>query len=136
MLTVRDLLRSMMEREGPFVGVLAFSQGACLGSALCMDRELRRQIRFGVFVCALYPAAELGEESVGEGETRIEIPCIHVRASADPYGGQGLKLHERYFVGEEARRVVEFQGRHEVPSRQGDVVRIAEEILGVWKSVS
>jgi hypothetical protein len=100
-----------------------------------MDWELGRQIKFGVFVCALFPAADLGEESVGEGERRIEIPCIHVRGSADPYGGQGLKLYERYFVGEKAKRVVEFEGRHEVPSRQDDVARTAEEILGVWKGL-
>jgi hypothetical protein len=135
LLTVRDLLRSTMEREGHFVGVLAFSQGATLGSALCMDQELGRQIKFGVFICALFPAAHLGEKSVGEGEAHIEIPCIHIRASADPYGGQGLKLYEKYFVGDNARKVVKFQGRHEVPSRQDDVSRIAGEILEIWKGL-
>jgi hypothetical protein len=137
LLTVRELLRSTLERDGPFVGVLAFSQGACLGSALCLDWELGRQLKFGVFICALFPAAHVSEKSVGEGqgEGQIEIPCIHVRASADPYGGQGLKLYEKYFLGEKERRVVKFVGKHEVPSRQDDVSRTAGEILEVWKGL-
>lgn len=135
-LAVRELLLSTIEREGPVVGVLAFSQGACLGSALCMDQELGCRIKFGVFICALFPAVELGEkESASEEERKIEIPCIHIRGSADPYGGQGLKLFERYFVGEEARRVVEFQGRHEVPNQQPDVVKTSEAILEVWRGL-
>ena len=135
-LTVRELLRSTMEKESPIVGVLAFSQGACLGSALCMDSELGRHIKFGIFVCALFPAVELGEEGVGDGDRKIRIPCIHVRGSADPYGGQGLKLFEKYFAGEVSRTVVEFKGRHELPSRETDVESAADEILKVWANLN
>ena len=134
-LTVRELLRSRLERDGPVVGVLAFSQGACLGSALCMDSELGHQIKFGVFVCALFPAVDLGKEIASEGERKIQIPCIHIRSSADPYKGQGLKLFETHFVGEKARSVLEFQGKHEVPSREADVVRVKEKILEVWNGL-
>lgn len=134
-LTVRELLRSTLESEDPVVGVLAFSQGACLGSALCTDWELGQQIKFGIFICALFPALDLEENSTGKEEKKIEMPCIHVRGSADPYGGQGLKLFQKYFAGENARRVIEFQGRHEVPSKEADVTRTIAEILNIWNSV-
>ena len=134
--TVRELLQSTLEKEGPVVGVIAFSQGACLGSALCMDRELGRQIKFGVFICALFPAVELGKEIANEANRKIEIPCVHIRGSSDPYRGQGLKLFEKHFVGEKARNVLDFQGKHEVPSREADVAWVTEKIMEVWNSLN
>lgn len=131
-LSVRSLLTPLFSSSPPVVGILAFSQGACLGTALCLDDELRQSIKFAVFVCALFPAVELGK---GPVDGKVRIPCVHVRGSVDPYGAQGEKLFEKYFEGEEAMRVVRFEGRHEVPSREGDVKRVVEEVLGVWKAV-
>jgi hypothetical protein len=126
---------------GEVVGILAFSQGVCLGTAVCLDPELSKGVGFAVFVCGLFPAAELHVEDDedgkgdGVGKGKVEIPCIHVRGRRDPWRGQGVKLYEKYFVGERARRVVEFEGAHEVPSRPEDAARVVEEILRVWKAV-
>jgi len=128
--TVRELLRAILE-ENDVVGVLAFSQGACLGTALCLDRELRNGLKFGVFICPLFPAVSLGTEEDESGG--IEMPCVHVRGISDPWKGQGLKLYEKYFVGADARRIVEFKGAHEVPNQPSDIERVVEEILRMWK---
>lgn len=115
------------------MGILAFSQGACLGTALCLDEEFSAAIKFGVFICALFPAVELAR---GPVDNKVRIPCVHVRGEGDPYGTQGDKLFAKYFEGEEAKRVVKFQGKHELPSRDGDVKRVVDEVMAVWKAVS
>lgn len=115
------------------MGILAFSQGACLGTALCLDEEFSAAIKFGVFICSLFPAVELAR---GPVDNKVRIPCVHVRGEGDPYGTQGDKLFAKHFEGEEAKRVVKFQGKHELPSRDGDVKRVVDEVMAVWKAVS
>ncbi|KAK4119455.1 hypothetical protein N657DRAFT_581603 [Parathielavia appendiculata] len=132
-LVVRDILRLTLEREKDVVGVLAFSQGACLGTALCLDQELNNGLKFAVFICPLFPAVSLGPQKDVEGA--VQVPCVHVRGLSDPWKGQGVKLYEKYFVGSRASTLVEFAGAHEVPSQPSDIEKVVDEILRIWEAI-
>ncbi|KAL6863372.1 hypothetical protein ACO1O0_003624 [Amphichorda felina] len=152
---VRELLRETLETErqnahGPgIVGIMAFSQGAALATALCMDPELGAGIKFAVIICALYPALSLTDEE-GEGivdcavtkfsatcsspRTVIDIPSIHVQGALDPWRGQGAKTLGQYFDDGRVRKIQLPDLRHEVPSKVKDAAAIADEVLAVWQS--
>lgn len=153
---VRELLGEALETEGQnahgpgIVGVMAFSQGAALATALCMDPELGAGIKFAVIICALYPALSLTDDDDGEQlvnyavtkssttcsspRTVIDIPSIHIQGALDPWRGQGAKTLGQYFDDGRVRRIQLPGLRHEVPSKVKDAVTIADEVLAVWES--
>lgn len=144
---VRELLRDTLESEkrradgSGIVGVMAFSQGAGLAAALCLDAELGRDIRFAIIICALYPAVSLAEDEGTSSKSGsdsppltpplIDIPSIHVQGTSDTWKGQGTKVLEEYFVGERVKRI-ELKIGHEVPSKPKEAASIAEEVIAVW----
>jgi pimeloyl-ACP methyl ester carboxylesterase len=154
---VRELLRDTLESERRraaqgsgvgVVGVVAFSQGAALGAALCLHPELGADIKFVVILCALYPALSLMEDdddapSSGVAQPSkkssgpqlvIEIPSIHVQGTSDPWRGQGTKTLEQYFDGTRATRIELAGLRHEVPVKVKEVAMVADEVVAIWKS--
>jgi predicted esterase len=153
---VRELLRDTLESErrrgargSGVVGVVAFSHGAALGAALCLDPELGADIKFAVIFCAMYPALSLTEDDdEGSASTAvakpsktssgpqlvIEIPSIHVQGTSDPWRGQGTKTLEQYFDGTRARRIELAGLSHEVPSKVREAAMVADEVMAVWKS--
>ncbi|XP_043197406.1 esterase OVCA2-like [Amphibalanus amphitrite] len=77
------ILREVAEREGPFDGVLGFSQGAALVGLLCalqQRQELEWSFRFAILVAGFRsrsaPHQKLYEE-------RIELPTLHVYGDND-----------------------------------------------------
>ncbi|KAL4785498.1 serine hydrolase-domain-containing protein [Aspergillus varians] len=69
-------LQSYLAVEGPFDGVLAFSQGVSLVSALLLDRSLTRvPFRCAVFICGRPPP----------------IPTVYVRSPMDPINPKGAE---------------------------------------------
>lgn len=149
---VRTLLRDTLELErerggdkgGPgVVGIMAFSQGAALGTALCLDPELGTGIKFAVIFCALYPALSLADDD-GTGSTKlssssqkglVQIPSIHVQGTSDPYKGQGTKTLQQYYDSATTKKFVFTGLNHEVPSRSDEVALVVDEIRGVWKTI-
>ncbi|PMD36168.1 hypothetical protein L207DRAFT_515891 [Hyaloscypha variabilis F] len=142
---IKQLLRDRLDNERRqaaqgtgmgVVGIIAFSQGAALGAALCLDPELYADIKFAVFFCALYPALSLTEDYDGVATQQvIEIPSIHVQGTSDPWRGQGAKTLGKYFDAARAKKI-ELKGlRHEVPSKVKDVAMVTSEILKTWKSI-
>lgn len=91
---------------------------------------------------ALVDAAEISEgftsvePEAWDGYEKLKLPTIHVHGLTDP----GLHLHRRlldqYCEGDDARRVIEWEGEHRVPIKSKDVERIVEEIMKVGKETS
>jgi hypothetical protein len=147
-LQARALLEDALEREKTtpsspgqeesgsrpgIVGVMAFSQGAGLAAALCLDPELGKDIKFAVVICALYPAVSLSEDENTE-KNMIDIPSIHVQGTLDTWRGQGTKVLEEYFARGQVKRI-EFRMGHEVPGKPKDAGIVADETLAIWKEV-
>lgn len=129
-LLVRDSLNEVIERErqngpgGSVVGVMGFSQGARVATALCLDPELGRDIKFAIMVCGICPTLALSAV-----ESKMPLPLnivsVHVQGSVDPWTAKGKKLSMQYF-NQGLARVVKFKGGHEIPVKTADVQRIAE----------
>lgn len=95
-------LRAYVEIEGPFDGVIAFSQGTSLVSALLLSEEstVAPPFRCAILICGRLPMTyessctrSMGAEEerlkngniTNDGKTqRIGIPTVHIRASNDP----------------------------------------------------
>ncbi|XHG08834.1 hypothetical protein AWENTII_011923 [Aspergillus wentii] len=75
---VRDLLTGYFEREnageGPgIVGIMAFSQGTRLATGICMDRELRKGVKFAILIGGTFPTLDVDVfENEAVGMTALE----------------------------------------------------------------
>lgn len=112
--------------QGPFVGVIGFSQGAKAGMYLTRRLENEgRAVSFFMSVCGTVPFqgvkyGEKGEkykESLDEGGI-VKTESIHVIGIDDPWRTESETLVE--FFAERTRRVVRCKGGHQMPAE--DVV--------------
>lgn len=118
-------LDKYLKTEGPFDGVIAFSQGASLASAILVDRLRLREsgLRCGIFFCGRLPFIDAGTPPscsshtatpvVGE-EVMIGIPTVHIWGAEDNIEpGQASALSK--LCCPEKRHVHIHGGGHEVP---------------------
>lgn len=134
---MRDSLKDVIERErrnGPgagVVGVMGFSQGTRVATAVCLDSELGRDIRFAIMICGICPSLALSA-----AETQVSRPLdivpVHVQGSGDPWLAKGTRLSKQYF-NQRLATVVRFKGRHEIPVTTSDVQNIAEVMAEYWE---
>ncbi|KAL1619940.1 hypothetical protein SLS56_009907 [Neofusicoccum ribis] len=141
---VRQLLLGAIRQQGPFVGVLGFSQGAKTAMQLLLLQEERPQdvggIKFGVFTCGTVPPEDLlfaqrGGEGEAEAETQrpatVRVPTLHVIGDADPWRLESEKLPE--FCDAATRRVFPFKGGHHFPAIAAENQKMADLILEVYR---
>ncbi|KAI9690814.1 MAG: hypothetical protein M1822_008433 [Bathelium mastoideum] len=140
-----DDLGKYLDTDGPFDGVIAFSQGCSLAAAFIIE-EQRRQVQAGngdpasasSFKCAVFfagrpPYVDAGPEhrslggkkdaaSSGSFTMRIAIPTAHIWGANDEFEpGNALALYD--LCGPQTRCVVVHEGGHEVPGpRDRDAV--------------
>lgn len=123
------------------VGVLGFSQGAVATTMLLWQRQVGRlawlpDVRFGVLLCPGHSAVateymrEVCEkEDRGEEGIVVRLPTLHLHGRQDVMNlPQSRRMYATHYKG---ARVIEFDGEHEVPTRAGDVKKIAEYVLGI-----
>ncbi|KAI1405995.1 serine hydrolase FSH [Hypoxylon fuscum] len=128
---VRNTIAECIEKEQP-VGVMAFSHGTRVATALCLDPELGANIKFAIMFCGFAGASPL---TSGLEPRTIDMPSIYAQGSLDPWGAKAKQLSKSHFV--QARlKIVKFRGGHELPTQRADVVNITKEILLVWDSVA
>lgn len=112
--------------DGPFDGVIAFSQGTSLAAALVLEHQLRPACGNLLFKCAIFlsgrmPYIDAGHEPgipdcVGgtASEATMEIPTTHIFGCNDEVEpGQGLALSR--ICNPQNRYVFEHDGGHIVP---------------------
>lgn len=143
------------EGDGPWVGLLGFSQGAKLSSSLLYDQQIRMEkdgkadtdYKFAVLLAGRSPIVSFCEYSrseacvapgaisegfkfEGESPHILRLPTIHVHGLADP----GLHLHRKMlnqYHDPKAMTVIEWDGTHRVPIKKTDVEKITTEIYRV-----
>ncbi|KAH2302372.1 hypothetical protein LV164_008591 [Aspergillus fumigatus] len=134
---VRDSLKDVIERErrnGPeagVVGVMGFSQGTRVATAVCLDSELGRDIRFAIMICGICPSLALSAAET-QVSRPLDIVSVHVQGSGDPWLAKGTRLSKQYF-NQRLATVVRFKGRHEIPVKTSDVQNIAEVMAEYWE---
>lgn len=142
----------------PFVGIMAFSQGARVATGLlCHLEKLKRKgssdmpdIKFAVINSGTYPPLLLDSDadvlnnsveerllSDGGGRSegkRLLLPSIHLQGSQDPWRPESERLLEDFFTKEQAT-VIEFTGGHQVPVSDNDTAKIVEAIRRLAESL-
>lgn len=141
--------------DGPWVGILGFSQGAKMTASLLYDQQIRLEkeghadtdYKFGVLLAGRLPLVSLSEHSRGpavcqpgaqsegfkhEGESPhvVRIPTIHVHGLADP----GLHLHRQMldkYHDPKTTALIEWDGSHRVPIKKDDVEPITQAIYRI-----
>ena len=87
-----EKLCKQMEDEGPFDGILAFSQGACLAGLLCAKHAQSpipawKDLKFIIFVSSFVPSHETPEKECFnqfmEESNKIDIPTFHFYGATD-----------------------------------------------------
>ena len=143
------------EGEGPWVGIMGFSQGAKMTSSLLYDQQIRLQktgkaetdYKFGVLLAGRSPIVSFSEYSdhpalvkagqisegfdyPGKSPHILRIPTIHVHGLNDG----GLHLHRKMlnqYHDPRTTTVIEWDGNHRVPLKLTDVKPITEAIYRV-----
>ena len=141
--------------DGPWVGLMGFSQGAKLSSSLLYHQQILREkegradtdYKFAVLLAGRSPIVSFDEYSRGpacvapgaisegfhfEGESPhvLRLPTIHVHGTNDA----GLHLHRKMlkqYHDPKAATLIEWDGAHRVPIKKTDVEKITDEIYRV-----
>ncbi|KAL4904626.1 hypothetical protein BDW74DRAFT_178721 [Aspergillus multicolor] len=135
-----------MEREGPFDGVMGFSQGAALAYSLLENHvatkgpDAEPLFKVAVFICAGTPYALDGSGPVeleslrgvdGGREYKVRIPTAHIVGKQDRLYEQGLKLFGLCEPG--MAEVYDHGGKHMIPfdaANNDAMVGIIERAIG------
>ncbi|KAK9378105.1 serine hydrolase FSH [Kockiozyma suomiensis] len=127
-----DVLKSYIEKEGPFVGVVGFSQGAVLGSMLVhtLSRLAPTQegFKFAVLVSGFRARCPGSDECYP-----ITIPTLHVMGEADTIVSNEKSQTLVDACVEDQRKVYVHAGGHFVPSNKDAVSAVTGFIKEVLK---
>lgn len=122
---VREVLELAWSEQGPFDGVLGFSEGASAAVALCRFAAAAGSdgpgagLRFAILAGAPFPSFVKGSAS------KVKLPSLHLASTADTIVslGESLRLAEQVF---EMARIHKHDGGHVVPQRAEDVRLVAD----------
>lgn len=131
-----DFLQQYIEEhdEGPFDGVLGFSEGASVAASLILRQSAEKRtspFKFAIFICAVPPFRWdcKGIVSADETPERINIPTAHVVGSKDP-----LHLGNRILYNlchQPSASIFDHRGGHTIPWNLVTTQGITKEIRAV-----
>ncbi|KAE9966560.1 hypothetical protein BLS_005181 [Venturia inaequalis] len=141
-----DALSDYVASEGPFDGVMGFSQGCALASMLLLRRNFPAPFSFAIFICAVCPLAESSLDigilrycdAAVDGEALIQIPTAHIIGAKDDYLADSTSLVA--LCCPKLRMVFDHRGGHEVPSKPKEMVegmaRTIQKVIAKVASIS
>jgi len=140
-------LGKFVDIEGPFDGVIAFSQGASVAASLMVQRSQQNPTEKGdpVFKCAIFIGAAIPCDPIAlqQGHIRpvlyesdglvIHVPTTHIWGKRDEslYPSQLAKL-----CAEENRTIYVHGGGHEVPGPQSEEAVLRDSVRFIRRSIS
>jgi hypothetical protein len=133
-----DDLSAYVEAEGPFDGVMGFSQGAALAAMLLVRASSSPPFSFAIFICAGVPFSEnslrlgvlryLDPESVGEV---IQVPTANIVGARDADLFAAMAMMR--LCTSQGRRLFDHGAGHEVPVNPrevtGNMARCIEDVI-------
>ena len=140
-LSALDDLEEYVAQEGPFDGIMGFSQGAALAAMLIIrhDNSIRCQsdslFHFGVFICAAVPHKEAALKSgivefldpAVDGQP-VKVPTANIIGSKDPHLSNAVRLGN--LCQERGKVVFDHGGGHDIPRHPKEITaEIAQAIL-------
>lgn len=113
-------LRGYIATEGPFDGIIAFSQSSSLAAALLLEQEYmavnmpRGKPRCAIFISGRLPFIDAGRDELPELASKIEVPTVHIwGANDDLEPGNAEELSK--LCNSRCSSIVIHNGGHEVP---------------------
>ena len=120
-----QVVADSLEKEGPFDGILAFSQGASLLSIICSLKE-KKDERFANFNFAVFVSGYKSRQSVHKCyyDVTVSVPSLHVMGETDKVieKEMSVELSELY----EDKTVLEHKGGHFVPATSAEKAKYVE----------
>jgi hypothetical protein len=119
-----EYIRDTIEEDGPFDGVVGFSQGAAAAATALLysqhlDCSAPSLFKFAIFLCATNAldaskTTELSEEVMEAKDVLLPpIPTVHVVGQKDDVRAQSLALHA--LADEQYARLITHEGGHSIP---------------------
>jgi predicted esterase len=121
-------IKSFILQHGPFAGILGFSQGARAAASILLEQQRQpftHNPLFGVFFCGTFPPFV-------PGTPEIRLPTLHVLGLSDPYLPQSEVLLS-HCTQQSVRRVIKFNGGHQMPTSQDVTQQIADAISMIYR---
>ena len=114
-----QIMADSLKNEGPFDGVLAFSQGASLLGIICALKE-KGDERFDNFNFAIFVSGYKSRQSMHQKyyEEKVTLPTLHVMGETDKVieKEMSVELSELY----KNKTVLEHRGGHFVPATSAE----------------
>lgn len=132
-------VRASIAADGPFAGVIGFSQGAGLAGILCTcitdiapPESGQEPFKFAVFYSGfrVQPAAL---QHYYDDNGPITTPSLHVLGSLDTVVSEERSMRLYDACGDESRQLLRHPGGHFVPNSKGMVQAVADFIEGACK---
>ncbi len=130
-----ELILTAIEEEGPFDGVMGFSQGAALAASILIHQALTRPLEppYKVFRCAIFMCASLPWDYTGtvrlepaDVGTPIRIPTTHIVGCKDFFYQEGLRLYS--MCEKDNAMLYDHRGSHMIPTDKKTTLAMAEAI--------
>ncbi|KAF6828256.1 hypothetical protein CPLU01_08629 [Colletotrichum plurivorum] len=123
------LLKDFVRENGPFAGLVGFSQGARAAASLLLEEQREPFFGgrvFGLFICGTFPPFVPCEDVV------IAAPTVHVIGLEDPWEPDSEELLG-LCAKEGPRRVVRFPEGHHLPTSKETIAQISKLLLGIYR---
>ncbi|KAH3912578.1 hypothetical protein HBI56_154130 [Parastagonospora nodorum] len=137
-------LYEVMEKEGPFDGIIGYSEGATIAGTLLLHEQMRdkNEGRIPVLKCALFfggwppmrPTLD-GIVLADESDLMIDVPTVHIVGSLDPYLHGNIALYnicdpDTAFIFDHAKGHTLPRDKHMVKELGDTVRRMVVEVNG------
>lgn len=120
-----NIIKSHIESNGPFDGILGFSQGACITAAICAIQELKLNdfnIKFAILASGFLPKSDEISNLLNQAKM-INLPSLHIFGEKDDrqvLREDSLCLADYFNVDEKA--TIQHDKGHIIPSTKGYVL--------------
>ncbi|CZR50580.1 uncharacterized protein PAC_00454 [Phialocephala subalpina] len=135
---VVDFVCGVVDEDGPYDGVIGFSQGASVAAACIAQQQLRGSLKdepfkMAVFICAALMPPQLATvdnlaDTIGKFGP-IDIPTAHVIGRKDPCDTQSLEVVKS--SAQNATTVLLIDGGHDIPR---DAVNAKNVAIGIERA--
>ncbi|KAH7402398.1 serine hydrolase FSH [Phaeosphaeria sp. MPI-PUGE-AT-0046c] len=122
-----ELIYDMIEDEGPFEGILGFSQGATLACAFLLHHSQEHSydlpfvhFRYAIFIAGLPPRTSNSEPLLPSPDRVVLLPTVHISGTKDDAFPDSLRLSE--MCKEDMKTMVIHDQGHIIP-RESQLLR-------------
>ncbi|OSS52635.1 hypothetical protein B5807_02568 [Epicoccum nigrum] len=139
-----DYIYDVIEKEGPFDGIIGYSEGATIAGTMVLHEQMRNELegREPMFKCALFfggwppmtPTLD-GFVLSDDSDLMIQIPTTHIIGSLDPYLHGNIALYnvcdpDSAFIFDHAKGHTLPRDKSMIKELSDTVRRMIEEAVG------